>query len=152
MKKFNANISLSQNQIINLLISAFGGWSKYWCYSLDDQHIKPSNNEDIPEQYKDFTHVSWCWGDGQVVFMDKDEYFDATKDSNNEEELLAESIKTFTLNEKGIARGVTLFAKHFPKEFSNVLTNNDSADTADIFLQCCLFGDVVETTGDVVYG
>ena len=33
-------------------------------------------------------------------------------------------------------------AKKFPKCFADFLTENDDAETADVLLQCALFGEV----------
>lgn len=42
-----------------------------------------------------------------------------------------------------IVQGLKVMASKFPRHFGDVLDENDDAETADIFVQCCLFGDVI---------
>ena len=36
-----------------------------------------------------------------------------------------------------------IMADKFPRHFANILNENDDAETGDVFLQCCLWGDIV---------
>ena len=49
----------------------------------------------------------------------------------------------YTLTLPKLKRGLTVMAKKFPRHFADFLTENDDADTADVLLQCALFGEVV---------
>lgn len=42
-----------------------------------------------------------------------------------------------------IARGVEVLASKYPKALGDILSGNDDANTADIFVQACLFGELV---------
>jgi len=34
-------------------------------------------------------------------------------------------------------------AEKYPRHFHNFLEENDDAETGDVFIQCCLFGEIV---------
>lgn len=48
-----------------------------------------------------------------------------------------------TLDGQALVRGLTVMARDYPKHFGDFIAENDDAITADVFLQCCLFGDVI---------
>ena len=42
-----------------------------------------------------------------------------------------------------IARGLSIMATNYPRHFADFLNDNTDRITASIFLQCCLFGEVI---------
>ncbi len=51
--------------------------------------------------------------------------------------------KLYMLDIKKIKRGLTVFAKKYPKAFVNFICEDYDELTSDVFLQCCLFGEVI---------
>ena len=51
--------------------------------------------------------------------------------------------KIHILNMKKIKRGLTAMAKKEPSHFADFLKENYDETTGDVFLQCCLFGEVI---------
>ena len=49
----------------------------------------------------------------------------------------------FPLNFTTMKQGIQIMADKYPEHFANVINENDDAETGDVFLQCCLFGEVV---------
>lgn len=49
----------------------------------------------------------------------------------------------YTLTLPKLKRGLKVMALDFPKHFLDILTENDDSDTADVLLQCSLFGEVI---------
>lgn len=47
------------------------------------------------------------------------------------------------LNLDTIEKGLHLFAENYPKDFDDFIKENEDASTGDIFLQLCLFGEVI---------
>jgi hypothetical protein len=47
------------------------------------------------------------------------------------------------LNLETIQRGLESLAKKYPKAWANFIDENEDAETGDMFLQCCLFGEVI---------
>jgi len=42
-----------------------------------------------------------------------------------------------------IKKGLQIIAEKYPRHMGDFLNENDDADTGDVFLQCCLFGDAI---------
>lgn len=47
-----------------------------------------------------------------------------------------------TLDLDAVERGLKLMAEKYPHHMRNFINEDDDAETADVFLQCCLFGDI----------
>lgn len=54
-----------------------------------------------------------------------------------------ETGKEYVLNRKSIQRGLTVMQEKYPRHFGNFLNEDDDAETGDVFIQCCLLGDVL---------
>jgi hypothetical protein len=50
---------------------------------------------------------------------------------------------TFTLKREDLAKGLQILSEIVPHHYSNFIKEDDDAETADCFLQCCVFEDVV---------
>lgn len=50
---------------------------------------------------------------------------------------------TYILNLTMIKKGLTVMAKKQPAEFADFIKGNYDMTTGDVFLQCCLFGEVI---------
>ena len=48
-----------------------------------------------------------------------------------------------TLDRARLETGLQIMADKYPKHFSDLVQENDDATTADVYLQCCLFGEIV---------
>ena len=44
---------------------------------------------------------------------------------------------------KSISEGLNVMATHCPRHLADFLNEESDAATADVFLQCCLFGDLI---------
>jgi hypothetical protein len=42
-----------------------------------------------------------------------------------------------------IESGLQVMADKYPKHFADFMSEEDDCVTADVFLQCCLFGDII---------
>ena len=49
----------------------------------------------------------------------------------------------YLINIEKIKRGLTVMAKKQPHDFADILKGEYDNNTGDIFLQCCLFGEVI---------
>jgi len=49
----------------------------------------------------------------------------------------------FVLGRAAITQGVEAMKANYPKHWDDFVNENDDADTGDVFLQCCLFGELV---------
>ena len=51
--------------------------------------------------------------------------------------------ETYTLTREKLIAGLQVMASKYPRHFADVLNENDDAGTGDVFLQCCLFGEII---------
>jgi hypothetical protein len=51
--------------------------------------------------------------------------------------------KEYRLDKEACIRGLKVMAEKFPKHYADWFTENDDAITADVYLQCCVLGDIV---------
>jgi len=56
------------------------------------------------------------------------------------EEFLAPDL---VLNVAAIQSGLAIMEEKYPIHFANFLNEDDDAETGDVFLQCCLLGEIV---------
>ncbi|NQV85459.1 MAG: hypothetical protein HQ492_00065 [Woeseiaceae bacterium] len=47
------------------------------------------------------------------------------------------------LDNAALAGGLQAMADKYPEHYSNMITGSGDAETADVFLQCCLLGEIV---------
>lgn len=127
-------IEIDDKRVQDLLCSALEGGSNYW-YNIDNSDGSVTTSpEDVGVEY---------WH--EVPFTEKGVIvFTANGDDENEEINGATSWK---LDRAAIERGLTVFASLKEGEgghhYGDFIKENDDAITGDVFLQCCLFGEII---------
>lgn len=53
------------------------------------------------------------------------------------------TIDRHRLDRKAIQRGLDLMAKNYPRHFTDLMEENDDTETADVFIQLALLGEIV---------
>lgn len=119
-------IEITNEQIAGLLITAFEGGSNYWCKIDYEKSVKPEvlwkfGYEEV------YPRIQWPLSEGGRIFVTN---------------IHGDSERGY-LDLSSIKRGLNLMAQDHPRHFSDILKNNEDATTADVFLQCCVFGEVV---------
>lgn len=109
----------------DLLCSAFEGGSNYW-YMIErneGEAGKPWGDEYTP------SYIGHAFSkDGGVVITDQED----------------EESPEYVLNYDAVKRGKELMeTENYRHHLADVLKENDDANTGDVFLQLCLFGEVV---------
>jgi len=51
--------------------------------------------------------------------------------------------RSYCLTRQSMEKGIKILSVKYVRHFADILTGNDDADTADAWLQCCLFGEVI---------
>jgi len=132
MKKLSvtATVEIPLKRVSDLLCCALEGGSDYWCqikkyvapkelvFRLDTKHVY--HRLDYPLNEGGALHIIVSGAD-----------------------LKAEKPDTYTLNLPAISRGLQIMVEKFPQHFADFMSTEEDAETGDVFLQCCLFGDVV---------
>lgn len=54
-----------------------------------------------------------------------------------------ETAKKTVVTSKDIQKGLELMAQKYPRHFHDFLQENEDAETADVFLQLCVFQDLI---------
>jgi len=112
--KARTTIEVSERRIEDMLIGAFEGGSNDWIEYVEK--ISESGNDWI---YKDpFSDI------GIRIHVVEEE-------------------DTFILNKESLQKGIDAMSSRQSRHFSDMIEENDDAITADVFLQCCLFGEIV---------
>lgn len=111
------------------IVSAFEGGSNYWLQDGRIELVKPTYNELGGREEK----VVW-YGRSTANVFEHDE-FEITIDVPDDE--------LHTLNREAISNGLSLMAEQHASHFLDLVREEGDAGTADLFLQLCLFGEVV---------
>lgn len=122
----NIKHEISLDRISNLLCSAFEGGSNYW-YNIE-KFVKPSAFTFKTDEDQIFRHLDYPLNDGGAVII---------KDMEDED------ADSKTLDFKAIKKGLQIMAEKYPRHMQDFLNDNDDAETGDVFLQCCIFGDAI---------
>jgi len=123
--EFEVKFKISKERISDLLDTAFEGGSNYW-YVIRE-HVYPAGK--TVHDYK-FPYLELPLTEGGSLIIDSKDDPDKKYSSK-------------VLNLESIKKGLEIMAVRFPGYFQDFLNENEDAITGDVFLQCCLFGEVV---------
>lgn len=131
-KQFSVNLNMTflHSRVAYLLCAAFEGGSGYWAALNKDDSVKPSREFNPWDgQSLDYCpwYISWPFSKGGSV---------AIVDVEDSEEV-------FQLDREKLVQGLTTMATKYPHHFRNFIDENEDAETGDVFLQCCFFGEIV---------
>lgn len=124
--------------VANLLCSAFEtSVIRYWARRDFDNDIRPERvkyelfegDNILSDHSTEYPHIHWPLSGGAIVVQ---EYDDATD----------ETIANHLLNMKQIESGLRVMYEKSPYQFGNLINELDDAFTADVFIQCCVLGEV----------
>lgn len=120
-------VEVTRHRVSDLLCNALEGGSNYW-YTIDKTKtvIPPVLNfrSDEKEMY---WHLDYALNEGGAIF------FTGKGSGKDVRKLDLESIE----------KGLKVMQEKFPLHWANFMEENDDAETGDVFLQCCLFGELV---------
>jgi hypothetical protein len=127
MKKKNENYSVKTNvtvsieEIENLLCSACEGGSNYW-YRVENKKLPLDKNRCV-----DYAKIAR----GKCTLL-VSEYpqTESTKISGR-------------ISKKSIARALQLMADKYPRHFGDIMQDNSDSETADVFFQLAVLGDLI---------
>ena len=118
----NIKQTFKEQDMKDLLCIAFEGGSNYWYF------IEEFGNPDKIEC--EYQHIDLPFSEnGYLMIKDQE-------DDSDEPEL-------YRLDRKAIEKGLPIMAEKCPWHFDNFVKDNADAETGDVYLQCCLFGDIV---------
>lgn len=129
--KLTIEKEISLQSIADLLCTAFEGGSNYW-YKIVGK-IKP----EALEFRTDPKHIYW------YLDYPLNKGGELTITARNEEDFEDFQDKTYKLNLESIEGGLRVMQEKYPSHFRDFMDDNADSITGDVFLQCCLFGEVI---------
>ena len=128
--EFKVTVGVNTEMVKNILIGAFEGGSNYWYHALEVDHWPDGMSR------SDFK----CWWaevplhkGGVLRFRDLEDPYVPSADEDDFYHLSIDNIKS----------GMAAMKAMYPRHWNDFITEGDDAITADVFLQCCVFGDVI---------
>ena len=112
----NMPVQITTESIKDLLCSAIEGGSNYWIETL-------TRSKDITKAQAEYRQDVPFAG-GHLVLLDD------------------QGIK-HTINIDSIKKGLKAFQEKYPRNFKDFVEDNADAETGDIFLQCCTYGEAI---------
>ena len=122
----NIKISLEipQNRILDLLITGFDQGILYWGKWFDN--IIPIKTDKALEARAGSGYAYPLIPGGAIIIQ----------------EWGYPEQKTYKLNLPAIKKGLNIMSEKYPIHFADFIGQNEDAITADVFIQCCIFGEV----------
>ncbi len=122
----NVEHDITLDRISNLLCSAFEGGSNYW-YQIQE-FVDPKEFTFRTDENQLYKHLDYPLNEGGAVIVG---------------DLEDEDAKPKRLDLDAIKKGLVTMSRDYPRHMMDFINDNDDATTGDVFLQCCLFGDVI---------
>ncbi len=125
---------VSDDDMRGLLCSALEGGSNYWYMITKYVFPKGVGYKDFQEGGR-FTLEEYWHPYELIPFVDGC----ALKFGEMGEDMPGE----FTLDRAAMEKGIQIMAEKYPEHFADVISEDGDAATGDVFLQCCLFGELI---------
>jgi hypothetical protein len=126
MFSITTTIEVPTERVHNMIVSAFEGGSNEWLHGARFLSGTPHTTPNL------------VWYGEESVF-EGPVSFTATYDNPDEPD--ERTMKTITQDD--LRKGLEIMAAKYGSHFADLLQENDDAETADVFLQCAILGDVV---------
>jgi hypothetical protein len=130
-KKLNVTvpIEITLEKVSNLLCAGMEGGINYW--AMIDDYIEPETVWHGKGASDTFRHIDYPLSDGGAVII-----LECGDDCDEDD------APKHRLDLAAIRRGLEVMAREAPQHFADFLNDNDDADTGDVFVQCCLLGEI----------
>lgn len=118
-------VNITDERIKDLLCNAFEGGSNYWYFIESFNYPEGKTRQSLKLE---FPHIDLPMTEGGSLTIKS----------------LEEPEKTYIeLNRKACLKGLSIMAKKYPHHFADFMSEDDDATTADVFLQCALYHEVI---------
>ena len=116
--------TVTANRLSDLLTGALEGGSNYW-YVIENEILAEGINR------KDFAfpHIEIPFTEGCALII-----------GENEQD---PSLCGKRLDWDSMQKGLQIMYDKYNRHYLDFINENDDAETADVFLQCCLFGEII---------
>lgn len=128
--KITTTVDITDQRIKDLLCSAIEGGSNYW-YTIAGYVYPDGKTAADYKGEEDPRYMLLPLVEGGAVQFE----------THDDDEI--KGAKSWLLNLDSIKRGFEVMRDKYPRHFANFISENDDAETGDVFLQSCLFGELV---------
>lgn len=133
-------ITVAKMSVISLLVSALEGGSNYWYCNAHYDLPKGIEFGDFrpggkfsPEDSEYFHPLQIIpFVEGCALTIEDTEAVDDDGEP-----------KKYRVDVYALKRGLEIMSKKYPSHFQDFITENDDSETGDVFLQCCVFGELI---------
>ncbi|TYO65440.1 hypothetical protein FXV83_16020 [Bradyrhizobium hipponense] len=116
---FPATIQLTAQHVADQIIAAFEGGSNYWI-----EEVTPKKGRELAKERPWYACPNVWSGDFLI-------------------EIKVQEDKAYELTPASIKTGLDYLSKQAASRIAEIVEENGDAETGDVFLQACLFGDIV---------
>lgn len=134
--------SISDQRVGDLLCCAIEGGIGYWAAIVGYEKPEQMPSKGVLGDEKITRYIDYPIAGGAVLFQapeddstDDDEGFYVDPDGQR--------LPVYRLDREALTRGMKIMQDKYPRHFGNFISENDDAETGDVFVQCCLLGEIV---------
>ena len=122
-------IEVPDQTIYDELCNAHDHAISYWC--VHAKIVKPPKGSPpiIPQESQLYEFADYPMNDGAVLFR-----------AANHKPPVG---RYWRMDKAAIQRGLAVMATKYGKHFGDMMAQTGDATTSDVFVQCCLFGEIV---------
>jgi len=136
MTDVKTTVTVTDETLRNLLTGALEGGSSYWyvitgckfAEGIEYTDFCKDGKYTLEEYWNPYELIPFVKGCGLVI-----------ADQNEPEE----DRKEFILDREALERGIQVMAEKYPQHFANIVSEDWDGETADVYLQCCLFSEII---------
>jgi hypothetical protein len=125
--KVTVPFTFTRMQICDLLSCAIEGGSNYWCVIKEFNKPDDVNLFHSYENAEVFEYLDYPLSEGGSIVIG-----DCEGD-------MPDAI----LNLDSIKKGLEIMGEKYPRHMNDFIMGHFDADTGDVFLQCCVYGEIV---------
>lgn len=139
MKQINVSVTAKPEDIAGLLCSGFESGVGYWCRIVDYKEpekrvpVLDASASSFGEKPVVYPHCDYPVSGGAVICRIDDGETEETDDE----------YKPLVLDGAAVQRGLDIMATRYARHFADFVSGNYDATTGDVFIQCCLLGEIV---------
>jgi hypothetical protein len=135
--KIKTTIQVDRQRLSNLLCCAFEGGSNHW-YRIEEYNApKDENLFHSMGMCETFRSLDYPLSEGGSLLVSDFQIAEDVKES-----ALPDG-KPVLLNLDRLCKGLSVMIEKYPRHYADFKDENEDAYTGDVFLQCCIFGEVV---------
>jgi len=134
---------ISEYRVWGMLVSALEGGSNYW-YRVDNTKLlTPEGQIDMPRASLLSKHVGVEYIHQIPLIEGFGLILEELSDESERDPDKAYTVTKYPLNRKRLLAGLKIMADKHPRHWANFISENDDAETGDVFLQLACLGKIV---------